>query len=114
MLTLEKREALLKVRHLIECGQEFYICWALQAVARRNSHLFVTCGELEEFVVWSLGGRDKEGFSPSLCAWQKRNGWGNRSVPQGRQDRLDWLDWMLNDNPPDPVQVSLAGVGNTY
>lgn len=30
-----------------------------------------------------------------LPGWQKENGFERRSVAQQRQDRMDWIDWMI-------------------
>lgn len=118
MLNNPKREVLRCVRDLIEEKEESFLCWALQRVGRKYSYLTEACAELEEFIVEALGGRDEDGISNALETWQKANGWGSRwtcgFLDETRQDRLNWIDWMLNDNPADPVQVGIAGVGNTH
>ena len=94
-MTHDQRKALKRARRLIESGDETYICWALQRVAREDWNYSIACTELEEYVVKALGGRDETGCSPSLETWQRKNGFPRRDRRHGHEDRLAWIAWML-------------------
>ncbi|PRE27566.1 hypothetical protein [Burkholderia multivorans] len=91
-LTPEKREALMLARMRIAAGQSRFICFALESVTIKRPYLEEAAAELKGYIHDKLGDR-----YVSLEAWQKRNGFGERGEEQCRQDRLAWIDWMLDE-----------------
>ncbi|WP_254213950.1 hypothetical protein [Burkholderia multivorans] len=91
-LTPEKREALKLARKRIAAGQSRYICFALEAVTIKRPDLEEAAAELKGYIHDKLGN-----WHVSLEAWQRRNGFGDRGEEQWRQDRIAWIDWMLDE-----------------
>lgn len=95
-LTPEKREVLKLARERIEKKMNHYICHALSDAAFWEPRLKEAARELRSFVneqVRIEGAR----CSATLEKWQRRNGFGGRSIAQVRRDRLAWIDWMLDE-----------------
>lgn len=92
-----KIEALRLARGIIVSRKECepFLCNALTAVASCEPHLAHTCEELKKYIASVLP--PKGVFSPTLEEWQWENGYpkGSRTVAQRKQDRLDWVDWMI-------------------
>jgi hypothetical protein len=88
MLTQIERSILLIARHRILKGDETYLCYAIMAAlnGRTSSHFRLT-----NYVQMMIHPHH------TLESWQYSNGLGNRSSAQNRQDRLDWIDWMLSE-----------------
>ncbi|WP_261526138.1 hypothetical protein [Burkholderia multivorans] len=91
-LTPEKREALKLARKRIVSGQSRYICFALESVTIKRPDLEEAAAELKGYIHDKLGNR-----YVGLEKWQRRNGFGARSIDQVRRDRLAWIDWMLDE-----------------
>ncbi|MCL4664453.1 hypothetical protein L0Z16_03465 [Burkholderia multivorans] len=91
-LTPEKREALTIARRRIATEADTYICYALSYVATNCPGLDRAAIELKCYIADQLGAP----FT-GLETWQRRNGFGGRSLAQQRRDRLAWIDWMLDE-----------------
>jgi copper oxidase (laccase) domain-containing protein len=91
VLNNPKREALRRVRHLIKTNQCTFICHALDEVALNSKVLRHACEQLKAYVA--------EALKPSsvLQNWQAHNKMPDRGSDQRREDRLAWIDWMLNE-----------------
>jgi hypothetical protein len=86
-----KRQLLIKARERIIWGKNDLICYALMDAARTQeeqhaSHL------LRSYISQQLGG----GWM-RLEIWQRENGYGNRDRHQVKQDRINWISWMLGE-----------------
>ncbi|PRH37738.1 hypothetical protein [Burkholderia gladioli] len=97
-LTPEKREVLKLARERIENRQNLFICHALTDAAFFHPHLKQAAREMHSFVNEQVR-VERSKFAQTLDRWQRRNGFGPRSIPQLRRDRLAWIDWMLGDEP---------------
>jgi hypothetical protein len=84
-----ERELLVAARELIESGEEFYICHAIQnATSRRRYYYMDAAKRLERYISKALAPHI------ALDSWQRANGYdAQRGV---KQDRLAWIDWMLD------------------
>ena len=85
MLSKEEREYLKQARYAIAKGQEEFICVALNECGEEETR------RLRQYISKQLG----SGLY-TLDAWQLQQGI-SRSHHQIRQDRLDWIDWMLGE-----------------
>lgn len=85
MLSKKEREYLKQARYAIAKGQEEYICVALNGCGEEETR------RLRQYIPKQLG----SGLY-TLDAWQFQRGIA-RSPRQIRQDRLDWIDWMLGE-----------------
>lgn len=93
MLTKLEKQTLRKARKLIEEGVEHYICFALSILIARdanNEKQREAIKVLKAYISTQLG--DNAAY---LEEWQRANGFGDRTNAQTKQDRLDWIDWML-------------------
>ncbi|MCO1402866.1 hypothetical protein [Burkholderia multivorans] len=91
-LTPEKREALKLARKRIQSRKNRFICHALRFVSIRHPHLRAACASLERYIAQQIGGERW-----TLETWQDANGFGDRVEEQRRQDRIAWIDWMLDE-----------------
>jgi isochorismate hydrolase len=92
VLNNPKREALRRARHLIKTKQEYFICHALDNVAMGSPKILShACEQLKRYV--------REALTPvgTLQNWQAHNKMPDRGSDQRREDRLAWIDWMLNE-----------------
>jgi hypothetical protein len=88
-MTKDERRALLLARRRIKTFRSFhYLCVALQEVADEHHELYPATLRLRGYIRRQLGG-----FS-TLGVWQCRRGLEPR-LRDARQDRIDWIDWML-------------------
>lgn len=94
-LTPEKRKALTLAHERIANGLDNYICFALNAVARKHPSLETACEELKSYIARSLR-LGTPGAAASLHHWQEHRGIYHMGL-QIRADRLAWIDWMLGD-----------------
>jgi hypothetical protein len=96
MLTPREREMLIAARTLIACGEERFICIALINIDERSD---TNDGErLRQYI--------SEQLAPwgTLSSWQLHIGFASRDYDpdkwkdQLRQDRIAWIDWMLDES----------------
>jgi hypothetical protein len=109
-LTATERALLSRARQILVEKEQIYICAAIAqacheqvaeitsrpAFANSQTHeVGEAAARLREYVMRSLGGYS------TLDAWQKyqwqHRGGVPRDFEQRRDDRLAWLDWMLNE-----------------
>lgn len=87
-----EREVLGEVRkRLVEVlGSKAYghLCPQISDIGRENPHLWVACVRLRAYVSGQLDGL------ATLETWQSNNGFVT-CYRNHIQDRLDWIDWML-------------------
>jgi hypothetical protein len=91
MLTQIERTILLIARHRILSHQNTYLCMAIRDAPIKTFEGMYASMRLRMYLERML--------KPwgSLDGWQYDNGFGNRSEAQKRQDRLDWIDWILSE-----------------
>lgn len=89
MLTKKDRASLLRVKELILERKSSFICLALDRVSIDSPELSKSCGRLRRYVRLALGN------ASTLQTWQKDNGIPARTREQRRNDRMDWIDWLL-------------------
>lgn len=108
MLTKEQRELLVHARALIESGKEEFLCIALKDGA-------IVLGEADYWPHYeSLRAYIERSIAPYtvLDTWQSNNGFSSRSDEHSCNDRLAWIDWLLDDwiihdgDPKEPVGVT--------
>jgi len=92
MLTTREREMLLLAQARIARHEDDFICVALMDIERvwfnHAEEAIQASTRLRDYIRESLDGCE------TLDEWQRRHGiW--RSHVTCRQDRLDWIDWML-------------------
>lgn len=79
-------------RKNIISGDARGLCYAL---TRGHSHFtsgeVIACADLKQYISDALRGH---GW---LEDWQEQNGLGKRGSSRAKQDRLDWIDWMIAD-----------------
>ena len=87
-----KIRLLQKARVNIEKDNARGVCYAVS----RDYAIFTpseetACIELKNYISVAIDGY---GW---LDGWQQANGFGYRTAAERKQDRLDWIDWMIAD-----------------
>jgi hypothetical protein len=102
VLTPKQRELLIGARKLIEDGLTDYLCVALGRVdagwdvALDAPNLSKDCNALRDYILGQIRGADGSWIT-TLNSWQTANGFETRTDHQVRLDRLQWIDWLLDD-----------------
>jgi hypothetical protein len=83
-----ERELLVAARELIESGEEYFLCFAIASATPQHYYYAYAANRLDLYI--------SEALAPhvSLETWQRANGYSARR--DGKQDRLAWVDWMLD------------------
>lgn len=100
-MDMDEREALRRARELIKNKESNRICYALGEVGVKNQRLNNACIRLRGFIMKQI--------APSVTfeGWQDRKGFGRqRTSATLRRDRLDWIDWMLEEGKFAPKKVT--------
>lgn len=91
-LSEKERKALYFARQLIAAGQERYICFALRRIGTWGSPLVSPCDRLRRYISGQLMPYK------TLEDWQTLgHGMPSRASHQMREDRIAWIDWMLDE-----------------
>lgn len=93
-MTESQYAMLLRARFQIKCGAASHICYALNQVSTSFDDTPLWMRELDREYLKSYITEQLEYYG-TLEQWQINNGFGVRGKVRCRQDRLDWIDWML-------------------
>lgn len=96
------REALLKARTNIQDENNIYLCYALDDVANSHHRLNKACEYVRSYVRQQLDGfAFLEDWQDNRRATAEPNRLflmsKNRPVHARRQDRINWINWMLKE-----------------